>query len=42
MDTKLKVRKSLADDFDTVKAVDAVLELVSFGNKELQKKPEVS
>lgn len=41
MDTRLKVQQSLADDFNTVKAVEAVLELVSFGNKELQKKHEV-
>ncbi|KAK4318430.1 hypothetical protein Pmani_010567 [Petrolisthes manimaculis] len=41
-ETRLKVKRSLADDFDTVKAVDAVMELVSLGNKELQKKPEGS
>ncbi|KAK3860994.1 hypothetical protein Pcinc_032989 [Petrolisthes cinctipes] len=41
-ETRLKVKRSLADDFDTVKAVDAVIDLVSLGNKELQKKAEGS
>lgn len=40
-ETRAKVKKSLADDMDTVRAFDAVLELIALGNKELQTKPQV-
>ncbi|XP_037774063.1 cysteine--tRNA ligase, mitochondrial-like [Penaeus monodon] len=39
-ETRSKVKKSLADDMDTVRAFDAVLELIALGNKELQTKPQ--
>ncbi|XP_042224194.1 probable cysteine--tRNA ligase, mitochondrial isoform X2 [Homarus americanus] len=37
VETRVKVKKSLADDFDTVRALDAVMDLINLGNKELQK-----
>ncbi|XP_053648874.1 cysteine--tRNA ligase, mitochondrial isoform X2 [Cherax quadricarinatus] len=40
VETRFKVKRSLADDFDTVRALDAVLDLINLGNKELQKKPQ--
>ncbi|XP_069164926.1 probable cysteine--tRNA ligase, mitochondrial isoform X2 [Procambarus clarkii] len=40
VETRMKVKKLLADDFDTVRALYAVLDLINLGNKELQKKPQ--
>lgn len=37
MDTRGKFHLAIADDFDTPKAVDAIMELVSFCNKILNK-----
>lgn len=41
VETKIKVKKSLADDFDTIRALDAVLDLINLSNKELRTKPQV-
>lgn len=40
VETSAKVKRLLADDFDTARAVDAVMELITFGNKELKKQPQ--
>ncbi|XP_071535122.1 probable cysteine--tRNA ligase, mitochondrial [Panulirus ornatus] len=40
VETRFKVKKSLADDFDTIRALDAVLDLVNLGNKELRTKSQ--
>ena len=40
--TKRAVRAALADDFDTVRAVDAVMDLVHHGNRQLKAAAEVT
>ena len=40
--TKAAVQAALADDFDTVRAVDAVMDLVHHGNRQLKAATEVT
>ncbi|KAG0727966.1 putative cysteine--tRNA ligase, mitochondrial [Chionoecetes opilio] len=40
VETRSRVKWALADDFDTVRAVEAVMELISLGNRELKKQPQ--
>lgn len=40
--TKAAVQAALADDFDTVRAVDAVMDLVHHGNRQLKAAAEVT
>ncbi|XP_063849931.1 probable cysteine--tRNA ligase, mitochondrial [Scylla paramamosain] len=40
VETRARVRRSLADDFDTARAVEAVMDLITLGNRELKKQSQ--